>query len=221
MVFIHEIIRIKNYNIAYYLLILRNILYCLIGYNFVKKHKKPGRPSLASTYTTSFTTNSAEAIRRGPGRKKKRKHWTQLLAESENKFETDLKENSKPDESSANEEEVNVKPDNESPVDTSVQAAKSENSTGECKENVKKKLKLVRTSNIVTRGAKLPNFALWHHLTSFHSKRGRPRTRPIRPIFPPRKVGRPLGSTKKITLHKESEDDEGGSSVINEEVGLK
>lgn len=185
----------------------------------MKKHKKPGRPSLASTYSTSFTTDSAEAIKRGPGRKKKRKHWTQLLAESENKFETDLKENSKPDESSANEEEVDIKPDNEPPKQKNELETKSENSTGECKENVKKKLKLVRTSNIVTRGAKLPNFALWHHLTSFHSKRGRPRTRPIRPVFPPRKVGRPLGSTKKIILHKESEDDEGGSSAINEEVG--
>lgn len=197
-------------------------MYFCIGYNFVKKHKKPGRPASASTYNpSSFTTDSAEAIRRGPGRKKKRKHWTQLLAESENKFETDLKENSKPDESSANEEEVDVKPDNESPAHTSEQATKSENSTGESKENVKKKLKVVRTSNIVTRGAKLPNFALWHPFTSFHSKRGRPRTRPIRPVFPPRKVGRPLGSTKKmLTLHKESEDDEGSSSIINEEVGL-
>lgn len=197
----------------------------LIGYNFVKKHKKPGRPPLASTtfsISTSVTSDSAEAVRRGPGRKKKRKHWTQLLAESENKFETDSKENGKPDESSAAEEEVDIKPDTESLAHTSEQVIKNENSTGESKENAKKKLKLVRTSNIVTRGAKLPNFALWHHLTSFHSRRGRPRTRPIRPAFPPRKVGRPLGSTKKvITLHKESEDDEGGSSAINEEVGLK
>ena len=56
-------------------------------------------------------------------------------------------------------------------------------------------------------------------MTSFHSRRGRPRTRPIRPAFPPRKVGRPLGSTKKtIIVHKESEDDEIVSSAINEEV---
>lgn len=159
-------------------------------------------------------SDSVETVKRGPGRKKKRKHWTQLLAESENS----LKENNKPDESSAAEEESDIKP--EAAEQAAPEASASENASEEHKENVvKKKLKLIPTSNIVTRGAKLPNFGLWHHLTSFHSRRGRPRTRPIRPIFPPRKVGRPLGSTKKsMIIHKDSEDDEAVSSAAQEEV---
>lgn len=179
----------------------------MLGYNFAKKHKKPGRPPLTSTVTTAETTG--ETIRRGPGRKKKRKHWTQLLAESENSQKENI---------------IKTEDSNETEAETETvfksEASGNENSSSVPRENTatKKKLKHIPSSSIVTRGAKLPNFGLWHHLTSIHSRRGRPRTRPIRP-FPPRKVGRPLGSTKKaIAARKESEEDENNSNAGTEEV---
>lgn len=116
------------------------------GYNFVKKQKKLGRPPLTDA------TDNGEVVKRGPGRRKKRKHWRFLRA------------------AAATPEEKKPKLEDEKVV----------------KKHVPK-------YEIVTRGAKLPNFGLWHHLSPFHCRRGRPPKRP----FVHRKVGRPVGTTKK------------------------
>ncbi|KFM58598.1 Scm-like with four MBT domains protein 1, partial [Stegodyphus mimosarum] len=155
------------------------------GYNFVKKHKKPGRPPLHSTLAAA---NNGEIIKRGPGRKKKRKHWAHLNVAAENNIPQKV-----PKIADVCETDESAK----------VEVTKTLSSSEPAKIEFigKKKLKHTPCSSIVTRGAKLPNFGLWHHVSSFHSRRGRPRTRPMRP-FPPRKVGRPIGSTKKaIAAH--------------------
>ncbi|GIX76142.1 scm-like with four MBT domains protein 2 [Caerostris darwini] len=145
------------------------------GYNFVKK-KKVGRPPL---HSHTFSLDNGGVIKKsGPGRKKKRKHWTHLHAEENEP----LSKKSKSRDSSETDEgpKFDLKEKESIPQETKTDLNGQKSAS----------------SNIVTRGAKLPNFGLWHHVSSFHNRRGRPRTRPIRP-FPPRKVGRPVGSTKK------------------------
>ncbi|GFY45916.1 scm-like with four MBT domains protein 2 [Trichonephila inaurata madagascariensis] len=154
------------------------------GYNFVKKHKKIGRPPL-NPNAASTSAENGEVVKKGPGRKKKRKHWTHLLNNARSLENQPPVKNAKSRDSSETDEG--------SKCDTK---EKSPSQTNKIPLIGKKKLKHTPSSSIVTRGAKLPNFGLWHHVSPFHSRRGRPRTRPIRP-FPPRKVGRPVGSTKK------------------------
>lgn len=182
----------------------------------MKKHKKPGRPPSASASTSVGPDSGSETVRKGPGRKKKRKHWTQLLSASENNQKENI---SKPEDSSAAEDEIVPEPDNDISVDETAaeETSANENISSSAKENIpaKKKLKHIPISSIVTRGAKLPNFGLWHHLTSFHSRRGRPRTKPVK-AYVPRKVGRPLGSTKKPP--PKDSDDDSMSTICNEEV---
>ncbi|GFS85109.1 scm-like with four MBT domains protein 2 [Nephila pilipes] len=151
------------------------------GYNFVKKHKKIGRPP---SNPNAASTENGEVIKRGPGRKKKRKHWTHLLSENRSEENRPPEKMAKSRDSSETDEGSKCDIKEKSPQVNKIPLMG------------KKKLKHTPSSSIVTRGAKLPNFGLWHHVSSFHSRRGRPRTRPIRP-FPPRKVGRPVGSTKK------------------------
>ncbi|GIY61158.1 scm-like with four MBT domains protein 1, partial [Caerostris extrusa] len=142
-------------------------------YNFVKK-KKVGRPPLHS----HFSSDNGEVIKKsGPGRKKKRKHWSHIHAQAEEN--EPLSKISKSRDSSETDEgnKFDLKEKESIPRETKIDL------------NGQKNLKHGTSSNIVTRGAKLPNFGLWHHV-SFHNRRGRPRTRPLRP-FPPRKVGRP------------------------------
>nr|XP_042900715.1 scm-like with four MBT domains protein 2 [Parasteatoda tepidariorum] len=187
------------------------------GYNFVKK-KKVGRPPLSSNNTPS--NPDEEVVKRGPGRRKKRKHWTHLLkaftkAHEEKKRKAgDSSETDDPPKLIVEHRERRDKEDSVINIDESdfltikekCDKGESRKSSGDSTSSSsskiplvgKKKLKHTPSSNIVTRGAKLPNFGLWHHLSVFHSRRGRPRTRPIRPFpIPGRKVGRPLGSTKK------------------------
>ncbi|GFU73929.1 scm-like with four MBT domains protein 1 [Trichonephila clavipes] len=154
------------------------------GYNFVKKHKKIGRPPL-NPNAASTSAENEEVVKKGPGRKKKRKHWTHLLNNARSL------ENQPPVKIAKSRDSSET--DEGSKCDTK---EKSPSQTNKIPLIGKKKLKHTPSSSIVTRGAKLPNFGLWHHVSPFHSRRGRPRTRPIRP-FPPRKVGRPVGSTKK------------------------
>ncbi|GBN98880.1 Scm-like with four MBT domains protein 2, partial [Araneus ventricosus] len=158
------------------------------GYNFVKKQKKIGRPP---SNTNGVSSDNGEVVKRGPGRKKKRKHWTHLNAHVEENHPPEKRsksrDSSETDEGSKGDSKEKLKSDSNEPV--SPQPAR-------IPLIGKKKLKHTTSSSIVTRGAKLPNFGLWHHVSPFHSRRGRPRTRPMRP-FPPRKVGRPVGSTKK------------------------
>lgn len=155
-----------------------------------------GRPPSNSTVVSS---DNGEVIKKGPGRKKKRKHWKHLLsvklAEHSRREEKAIsRDSSETDDTSKC--YSRVKPSNEEPSKVPL--------TG--KKNLKD-----TPSSIVTRGAKLPNFGLWHHVSPFHNRRGRPRTRPIRPpLFPPRKVGRPVGTTKKALMAarmKEKEDE--------------
>ncbi|KAF8767845.1 Scm-like with four MBT domains protein 2 [Argiope bruennichi] len=159
------------------------------GYNFVKKQKKVGRPPL---HANCISSDNGEVVKRGPGRKKKRKHWTHLNAHigGDNQppeKRSKSRDSSETDEGSKNDLKEKVKSDSNEPASPQ---------SGRIPLIGKKKLKHTTSSSIVTRGAKLPNFGLWHHVSSFHNRRGRPRTRPMRP-FPPRKVGRPVGSTKK------------------------
>ncbi|XP_054710645.1 scm-like with four MBT domains protein 1 [Uloborus diversus] len=172
------------------------------GYNFVKKHKKPGRPPLSSSVSS---LSNGEVVKRGPGRKKKRKHWTHL-----NMLSGESQPEKKPKSVDSSETDESAKPE----------PSKSEDSKEKLDSIPTKKLKITPSSSIVTRGAKLPNFGLWHHVSPFLPRRGRPRTRPMRP-FPPRKVGRPIGSTKKaIALQlnsKKSDADDVQSDHSNEE----
>ncbi|KAG8186556.1 hypothetical protein JTE90_020859 [Oedothorax gibbosus] len=161
------------------------------GYNFVKKKNKVGRPPSNSSSGPSENNGETIVKRGGPGRKKKKQHWKHLL--SMKLEELDQKAQSR----DSSETDERVKPIEQRPNKIPLVG--------------KKKLKHTPSSSIVTRGAKLPNFGLWHHVSPFHARRGRPRTRPIRPpLFPPRKVGRPVGSTKKnlnAARKKEKEDE--------------
>lgn len=169
-------ISLYNFTLKAFYKLKKNLF---IGYNVVKK-KKPGRPP-----SNSSNSPSGETVvkRGGPGRKKKKQHWKHLLSLKLEELDQEQKAQSR---------------DSSETDETSSRAKLVEEPRPKTPLAGKKKLKHTPSSSIVTRGAKLPNFGLWHHVSTFHARRGRPRTRPIRPpLFPPRKVGRPVGSTKK------------------------
>lgn len=157
-----------------------NLTKTKFGHSFVKKHKKPGRPPLSSYGTL--------AAKKGPGRKKKRIHWRFLrnLGSS-----ADQKQDSNDSEEKTESEDASAK-----------RSSEPDDSDGN--ERKKHKPTVPPRSEIVTRGAKLPNFGLemkWRHNVSpfLPRKVGRPPGRPSL-TFTGRKVGRPLGSKKKIVM---------------------